>query len=326
MAWLDLTGSGLSAMERLVVEEALLRHDPRQRSWGIVGNHDPTHHTRLSLHRSTQGTTSSHMPSHDAVHNPNCVIIMGIGGKPDKLLDIDLVKNDGVQVIRRFSGGGTVVVDHSSLWTTFIGRSKDTPQVSPYPREIMFWSADEIFAPVFQEMKRAMQTQGHKKKTLVMEQVSCGVSSEQGQMMQLSMDDKDVSDIPDFALLETDYVLGDKKIGGNAQTIIKDGWLHHTSFLWDYVDEHMGYLTLPEKQPDYRGDRTHDDFLVKLSKHYGRIGGGKRTFFKEIKNAAATKFELEEYTLQDALEVIDEELGGIQEFYDGKCRTKVVEL
>lgn len=311
-------------MERLVLEEALLRHDPMQRSWGIVGNHDPTHHTRLRLRGATKGDV---MASHDIVHNSNCVIIMGIGGKPDKLLDIDLVKEDGIQVIRRFSGGGTVVVDHSSLWTTFIGRSRDTPDISPYPREIMQWSADEIFTPVFQKMTRKMLKQGYTKKTLVMERVSCGVSSEQGHMVQLSMDDKDFGDnIPNFALVETDYVLGDKKIGGNAQSIIKDGWLHHTSFLWDYVDEHMRYLTLPEKRPDYRGDRAHDDFLVKLSKHYGRIEGGKRTFFREVKNASEQRFELEEYALQDALDLIGAELGGIQEFYDGKCRTKVVEL
>mmetsp|Transcript_30883 Transcript_30883/g.90265 ORF Transcript_30883/g.90265 Transcript_30883/m.90265 type:complete len:359 (-) Transcript_30883:1347-2423(-) len=324
MAWLDLSGSGVSAMERLVIEEALLRHDPMQRSWGIVGNHDPTHHMRLSLHGATQGDQYT---TPDVIHNSNCVIIMGIGGKTEKLLDMDLIKEDAVQIIRRFSGGGTVVMDHSSLWTTFIGRDKDTPDVTPYPREIMKWTADEIFSPTFQQMKESMLTQGYKKKTLVMEQKSCGFASEQGgSMMQRSMDAKTIGDIPDFALVETDYVLGDKKIGGNAQAITKDGWLHHTSFLWDYIDEHMRYLTLPEKRPDYRGDRSHDDFLVKLCDYFGRIEGGKRTFFKEVRNATAEKFELEEYSLKDALGLIDSELGGIQEFYDGKCRSKVVEL
>ena len=324
MAWLDLSGSGISAMERLVIEEALLRHDPKQRSWGIVGTHDPTYHTRLSLHGATQGDQYT-MPA-GVIHNSNCVVIMGIGGKTEKLLDVDLVKEDGVQIIRRFSGGGTVVVDHSSLWTTFIGRDKDT-DVEPYPREIMKWTADEIFSPTFQQMKESMLTQGYKKKTLMMEQKSCGFASEQGgSMMQHSMDAETIRDIPEFALVETDYVLGDKKIGGNAQAITKDGWLHHTSFLWDYVDEHMRYLSLPEKRPAYRGDRSHDDFLVKLGDYFGLIEGGRRTFFKEVRKATAEKFDLDEYTLKDALELIDSELGGIQEYYDGKCRSKVVEL
>ena len=40
MAWLDLRGAGLSAIERLSIEELLLRHDPLERCWGIIGIHD----------------------------------------------------------------------------------------------------------------------------------------------------------------------------------------------------------------------------------------------------------------------------------------------
>jgi hypothetical protein len=35
ICWLDLRRSGLSVVERLVIEEALLRHDPQQRQWAI---------------------------------------------------------------------------------------------------------------------------------------------------------------------------------------------------------------------------------------------------------------------------------------------------
>lgn len=41
---------------------------------------------------------------------------------------------------------------------------------------------------------------------------------------------------------ENDYLFGSHKIGGNAQSIIKDRWVHHTSFLWDYKPERMRYL------------------------------------------------------------------------------------
>ena len=41
---------------------------------------------------------------------------------------------------------------------------------------------------------------------------------------------------------ENDYLFGTNKIGGNAQSIIKDRWAHHTSFLWDYKPERMNYL------------------------------------------------------------------------------------
>jgi lipoate-protein ligase A len=49
-----------------------------------------------------------------------------------------------------------------------------------------------------------------------------------------------------------DYVFGDRKFGGNAQSIIKNRWIHHTSFLWDYDVRNMAYLKLPSRVPQYR--------------------------------------------------------------------------
>ena len=57
-----------------------------------------------------------------------------------------------------------------------------------------------------------------------------------------------------FRLRENDYVLGDRKVGGNAQSVGSGGFLHHTSFLWDWDDANMDYLVLPQKRPAYRGD------------------------------------------------------------------------
>lgn len=73
---------------------------------------------------------------------------------------------------------------------------------------------------------------------------------------------------PGFSLRENDYVIGDKKFGGNAQYIQKNRWLLHTSFLWDYSLEKMGYLLLPRKRPAYRQNRSHSDFLCPLHPHF----------------------------------------------------------
>lgn len=70
--------------------------------------------------------------------------------------------------------------------------------------------------------------------------------------------------IPHFHYRENDYVIGEKKCGGNAQYIQKNRWLHHTSFLWDYREENMDYLLLPPKRPTYRKDRPHREFLCRL--------------------------------------------------------------
>ena len=327
VCWLDLNGSGLSAIERLCLEEALLRHDPLNRSWAIAGTHDPIYNTRLKLDTHYQNVMNNRKP------NEKCIVIMGIGGKPERLLNIEKVKDDGVLVIKRFSGGGTVVVDHSSLWTTFIGRTSDFPHVPPYPKEIMKWSADYVFQDVFQRLEKSFARDGNgAKKTLVVDTKSCGLASthKQKEVSSPSKDDDGTQQKKfKFNLRENDYVLGDHKMGGNAQSITSGAWLHHTSFLWDYENDNMEYLTLPDKRPAYRGDRRHDDFLVKLKTVYGKNYSdveGKRLFFTHLKVTTQDAFDLREVSLSEALEVVDNELGGFQNWFQGKCRTKIVQV
>jgi len=372
--WLDLNGSGLSAIERLCLEEALLRHDPLNRSWAIVGSHDPLYSTRLRYrkmmnsksmgHNRTSASADNESSSDSDSGNINrsklyqhCIIIMGIGGKPERLLNVDKVRDDGVLVVKRFSGGGTVVVDHSSLWTTFIGRTDHFPHVPPYPKDIMRWSADDVFSSVFERMGKSLllgdvdrdhshlvqgQTSGNnKRKTLVMDTKSCGLASGSGQKtisttrspeshhrLPSSLLSSSSTEIPKFVLRENDYVLGEHKMGGNAQSITSGAWLHHTSFLWDYINDHMEYLTLPDKRPTYRGDRHHDDFLVKLKNVYGSNMSdveGKKIFFEHVKGASADAFELEEVKFSQALQVVDDKLGGFQSWFEGKCRTRIIQ-
>jgi hypothetical protein len=57
--------------------------------------------------------------------------------KPPALLNLPLVRKLGIPVIKRFSGGGTVVVDDDTLFATLLMRQDDLPDVRPYPRDIM---------------------------------------------------------------------------------------------------------------------------------------------------------------------------------------------
>jgi lipoate-protein ligase A len=67
-------------------------------------------------------------------------IVMGISGMPEKLIEMDLVKEAQIPVIQRFSGGGTVIVDEDTLFMTFI-LNKDKLPISPFPEPILRWSA-----------------------------------------------------------------------------------------------------------------------------------------------------------------------------------------
>lgn len=149
-------------------------------------------------------------------------IVMGISGQVHLLIEQEKFQQTPIPLIRRFSGGGTVIVDENTLFVTLICQSTALP-VSPFPRPLMEWTA-ELYRPLF-----------------------CSHP---------------------FQLQENDYVIGERKWGGNAQSIIKGRWLHHSSLLWNYNPEHMDYLLKPPKMPAYRQNRSHTDFLCCLRDYW----------------------------------------------------------
>ena len=238
-----------------------------------------------------------------------CIVVMGIGGKPALLLNTTRVQEDGIWVLKRFSGGGTVVVDRNCLYTTIIGRNDQLTHIPPYPREIMAWTATDVFEPLFQGLKEQA----------LLRSSSCSSTSSSPQQP---------SDYPDFALRENDYVLGStQKVAGNAQSIVQTGFLHHTTFLWSYKEENMEYLTLPAKRPDYRRDRSHSKFLIQLKDAYHDqlvIGD----FFDNLETVCHDSFDVEEVSLDEALAVVQDVVGpgGLQAFFETKSRTKLIDV
>jgi lipoate-protein ligase A len=202
--------------EQLQIEEALLRAD--ERSFCIINHGSPK------------------------------AIVMGSSGEPETLLDVARVKRDRIPVIKRFSGGGTVVVDEETLFITFI-LSKEHLNVHAFPEPILRWSADLY---------------------------------------------KEAWNIPHFQLRENDYCIGEKKCGGNAQYIRKDRWLHHTSFLWDYAGKNMNYLLLPSKQPKYRENRSHEEFLTRLKDH----AMSKEDLVQRVKKSLVKQLYISEFDVE----------------------------
>jgi lipoate-protein ligase A len=63
----------------------------------------------------------------------------------------------------------------------------------------------------------------------------------------------------------SDLAIGGRKFSGNAQQRKRQFLLHHGSLLHAFDLDAVGrYLKLPPRRPDYRGDRTHRDFLMNL--------------------------------------------------------------
>jgi len=195
--WLQLRNVPILRM--LQLEEALFRTD--RRSWFITNEWD------------------SAQPAAEA-------LVLGISGRPEQMLHVEVAQRSGIPVIKRFTGGGTVVVDSDTLFASFIVAEGALPHVKPYPEPMLAWSG-ELYADALQR---------------------CGVRN-----FAVRANDY---------CLHADGV--DLKFGGNAQSISGKRWLHHTSLLWDYAPARMALLQMPARQPEYRRQRPHESFVQGL--------------------------------------------------------------
>lgn len=163
---------------------------------------------------------------------------MGISGQIDELVDPDRFHSDPIPIIRRFSGGGTVIVDEQTLFVTFIFNA-GALAIPAFPEPIMRWT-EQLYQPVFHPHP--------------------------------------------FKLQENDYVMGTRKFGGNAQSITKHRWLHHSTLLYDFNPARMEYLRLPAKTPNYRMERPHAEFLCCLRDHWPSIEAVKETLLGRLRD------------------------------------------
>lgn len=106
---------GLSIHQQLRIEEALLRADDR--NWCLLHCGAPP------------------------------AIVMGVSGRHDELVDEEIRQQLSLPLIRRFSGGGTVVVDEETCFATLIVNSSAIA-IPPFPEAILRWSAD-LYRPLF---------------------------------------------------------------------------------------------------------------------------------------------------------------------------------
>ncbi len=62
-----------------------------------------------------------------------------------------------------------------------------------------------------------------------------------------------------------DLTIAGRKFSGSAQRRLRRRLLVHATILYDFPIARIArYLRIPGRQPDYRGGRTHEDFLMNL--------------------------------------------------------------
>ncbi|GFR48155.1 hypothetical protein Agub_g9990 [Astrephomene gubernaculifera] len=103
--------------------------------------------TQLHLEEALlRATTDNWLIINDGAFHP--AIVIGISGRPQELVHCEEALQHGIQAIRRFTGGGTVVVDQDTVFSTLIMQGSSLPQVDCFPHPIMAWT-EKLYRPAF---------------------------------------------------------------------------------------------------------------------------------------------------------------------------------
>lgn len=187
-------------------------------------------------------------------------IVMGRTNKIHELIESKQVQANKTPVIRRYSAGGTVYVDQDTFFLSFI-LSKNTLSLLE-PKQ---FTDNQVYPD-------SLLTWHHK---LL----------------------KGAFPADSLQLLEQDLCLNSKKIAGQAQAFARERVVHHSTFLIRFNPENMRLLKIPSKQPKYRKNRAHSDFISSIEQ---ATGFSAQTLEANILTRVKTQFSIEEFKLNAA--------------------------
>jgi lipoate-protein ligase A len=154
---------------------------------------------------------------------PTYAVVLGAGGSASIDADITVCAADGVPILRRASGGGTVLLGPGCLCFSAVLAYDRAPGLDQIPLSNQY---------VLGRVANALRP------------------------------------LADRITLEgtSDLVIGeDLKFSGNAQQRKRRHFLHHGTLLCSFdLSLIPRYLNRPERQPAYRQDRTHLEFVANL--------------------------------------------------------------
>jgi lipoate-protein ligase A len=129
---------------------------------------------------------------------------------------------DGVPILRRASGGGTVLLGAGCLCFSLVLR---------FDRDLALTQIPSSYCYILGRTLEALAE--------VVPGLGCAGTS--------------------------DLAAGGRKFSGNAQQRKRTHLLHHGTLLHGFDLDRIGrYLRLPARQPEYRANRAHGDFLMNL--------------------------------------------------------------
>lgn len=154
---------------------------------------------------------------------PTVAVVVGAGGSVTIDVNVPTCAADGVPVLRRASGGGTVLLGPGCLCFSLVLAYDRAAGLNEIPASNRY---------VLGRIRNALRAVA-----------------------------------PDVAIEGTsDLAVSGRKFAGNAQQRKRRHFLHHGTLLCGFdLDLIPKYLSAPERQPEYRRERPHTDFVMNLA-------------------------------------------------------------
>ncbi len=176
--------------------------------------------------------------------SPEMFVVLGRISKEEEDVDKEAVTRDNIPILRRSSGGGTVLQGPGCLNYTLILSKKCRPEVADLKKSYQY---------ILNKIIAALETLGveaffHPISDITVNRPRGSVST-----VQTKTDPRGLFTVP-------------LKISGNAQKRGRNYILHHGTILYDFNLKNIEkYLKIPKSIPEYREKRPHLDFVTNIA-------------------------------------------------------------
>jgi lipoate---protein ligase len=161
------------------------------------------------------------------------IVVAGSSSHLADEVNLDLCRQRNIPVLRRASGGATIVTGPGCLMYAVVLSYRLRPQLRPIDA-----AHDFVLATIAAALNQMLVTHGQQPAASNPSITRAGTS---------------------------DLVLGDKKFSGNSLRCKRSHFLYHGTLLYDFpLREIATLLKMPPRQPTYRNARPHADFITNL--------------------------------------------------------------
>jgi len=200
---------------------------------------------------------------------PTPAVVLGAACRLEHDVRVSACARDAVPIARRSSGGGTVLLDAGCLLYSLVLRYDTAPELRDVTSSYR-WILNSICAALLSPTPNAEKGEPRASATGEIPSesdvtpVADAPGSPKTAPYQQSQGGLRGSQ-PGIAGI-SDLTLCDRKFSGNAQQRKRDHVLHHGSILYAFDRRQISqYLHAPERQPEYRQQREHADFVTNLA-------------------------------------------------------------